>query len=306
MVSRKAQTAITAGFGALLCTGFALGLLDPICSTSGCDIYHHYSFLGMSFYVWGAIMFGVVCLFSTLDFLFFSGRTIIYIISAFIVADIFFLLYMTFFWVCSSCLIVAAVIAALFYIANRPLKRWSTAILACWMLFFGHNVINAGVAQIDPWTISQTDSSEVSIYFSPTCSKCRDVLKTVIHNRDMKDVNLIPIAKSKHDMQKLLHLQQKLEEGRDLKNALKECCNGECGDTDCGLLEAVYMRLQLWKNQSVLANKGWNSVPVIESSSIMSARDTKSIDITEKTGCSAAGESSCGTKSAKNDLEVGF
>jgi len=301
---------VVAGAGAALCIAFATGSLDALCTTSGCNIYHSYSFAGLSFCVWGALAFALVLAVS----LFARDRWTRRVCAVFLAADTGFLLYMAIFWPCASCLAVAAFIGLLFYSANRPLRKASAALLLCWMVFFGLNLLSAGLEHIEPWTLSRASQADTRVYFSPTCDSCREVVQSVLDKREgLEDVAFVPLAKSELDIAAIRALERKLDQGSSIASALRSCCRKDFRARKAAgqsWFDSLCLRAKLWTNKCVLSSKGWATVPVIEAKDSMFVARAEKGGKSVPNGCSLGGGSTCGESAAQaasgDGISVGF
>lgn len=266
--SKLALSFFTAMFGVVYCLASGLGG-SSWCGISGCEVYDGYSFLGLSFYYWGAIGFAAVGALV----MFGASRWARLFASALLIADIVFLLYMALFWPCESCLIVALLLAILFSFCSHPVKPWGRALLVCWLCLFFFNALQAGMERIEPWAVHAPEGAEMTLYFSPTCSSCKDTLMSVLDHEELfENTRLIPIAQTKKDQEGIIWMRMELCNGTDAKQVLSRMFEKGEFDVDHAkseenacLKNKALTRLALFANRHVVSQKGWTSVPRIES-----------------------------------------
>ncbi len=270
--------------GALFCVLNGLGM-EIACLTTGCSVYADYSFLGLSFYVWGAGAFGVAVVLAGLDRL----RPGLYLAwsALLVVADVGFLAWQTVFMPCSSCLVVAALLAlgllsGLVHAAARTsvrLRRGARVVLGAWLLLFVIDATDAAREQFRPWPIhGDPETAQYEIWFSLTCPNCRETLQTILYTPEMADlVVLYPVAKDDGDVDKFdlfycgLQTEVPLDEALDRSWEAEEC---DAEDVDLTRWEQAVLRLRLAWNKALLVRKGHTAVPVLVSNKLVVVRTT--------------------------------
>ena len=292
MQKRWLSSLCVALMGAFYCLIVGSGSLQFTCETAGCDIYKSYEFLGFSFYYWGCAGFLVIaaqvgmCLFG-------FGRSkgnseraggnterlLAWSVAAFLLADCGFLLYMSLFWLCSSCLIVALFIFLLFVTVNWPIRKGFMILLCAWSFLFLFNLANGTLNQMTPWGIYSPKNPQASVYFSPTCPTCRDMVQSVANQPDMiRKTKLVPIAHSDEDFWRIMYMKSKLKGESSPEEIFHDCsrhCSLNSQQGPCQKLEEIKRdvdwtdvlatRIKLMYNKSIFAQKGWSSVPVVVS-----------------------------------------
>lgn len=270
--------------GALFCVLNGLGM-EIACLTTGCSVYADYSFLGLSFYVWGAMAFGSAVVLAGLDRL----RPGLYLawMTLLVLADVGFLAWQTVFMPCSSCLVVAALLAlgllsGLFHPAapgGARLRRSARAVLVAWLLLFVIDATDAVREQFRPWPIhGDPETAQYEIWFSLTCPNCRETLQTILYTPEMADlVALYPVAKDDTDIDKFdllycgLNTDVALDDALDRSWDAEEC---DADDVDLTRWEQTVLRLRLAWNKALLVRKGHTAVPVLVSNKLVVVRTT--------------------------------
>lgn len=263
-------TAFFALSGFFLCLANAGGA-ELFCVTAGCDIYQGYAFLGLSFYVWGALAFGAVLLFSRLPLLRerLPGGMII-LCSLLLVGDALFLAYQVLFWPCTSCLAVALLLGGIGYSEWRkttgPGRNVLGGALALWLVL----LIPAGFHALkemggQPWILYGVQDAPTQVYFSPTCPSCKTVVESLLDNPSLTGkVAFIPVAKNTEDKKRIAGVLSQNHTGAD---AVRKLFQTELPPGELSLKA----QLRLLRNKSSLAGRGFSSVPQILSSTVIEA-----------------------------------
>lgn len=256
--------------------GLALCLLNAagaqlFCLTSGCALYAGYSLFGLSFYVYGAVVFGVIFLLAV------AVRKILRvppllggIILTALFFDLLFLGWQILYWPCSSCLVVALLLgwtAAGFWRSYPPLCRHLfKGVALVWLILF----ITAGVAAgkevfLTPWALYGPTDASVHVFFSPTCPACTSEVNKLLQSPEVARMAFYPVAKNDQDLRLLAAL---LQEGIEQPANL-----GRLFGSDMKEATSLPLRLRwrLAKNKMALARHGAQTIPFILSSTVISA-----------------------------------
>jgi len=254
--------------------GLALCLLNAagaklFCLTSGCTLYAGYTLFGLSFYVYGAIAFGVIALLATS-----AGkipRAVPWlggIIVAGLALDLLFLGWQLLYWPCSSCLVVALLLggtAAGFWRSYPHLCRHLfKSVLLLWLIFLIPSLVAAGKEiLLTPWALSGPAEASVRVFFSPTCPACKSEVNKLLHSPEVSHMAFYPIAKNEQDLRLLTAL---LQVGVTQPGDLGQLFNDEQKEaSDPPLL----LRWRLAKNKMALARYGAQTIPLILSSTVI-------------------------------------
>ncbi len=276
--------------GVVFCAANALGA-EIACVTTGCTVYASYTFLGLSFWIWGAVAFAMLLICAPLDRRW--PGTFLAAATAVLLADVGFLLWQTVFLPCTSCMVAAALIglsqvsALLPAIARqegrRPLRRLAGACLAIWTGLLLIDGIDALREQAKPWPIyGDPETAHYAIWFSLNCPNCRETLQTILESPGMMDdVVLYPLAKDADDLERFQVMFCGLRHDRGLGDVLDETWGAESCDVeelDLTRQEALVLRLRLGWNKALLVRRGHRAVPVLESSRLI---------VVDESGCDA-------------------
>lgn len=255
--------------------GFALCLLNAagaklFCLTSGCALYAGYSLFGLSFYVYGAIVFGVIFLLAVTVR---KMPRVVPLLGGIILTtlffDLLFLGWQLLYWPCSSCLVVALLLggtAAGFWRSYPPLCRHLfKGVLLVWLILFIPSVVAAGKeVLLTPWALYGPADASVHVFFSPTCPACTSEVNKLLQNPEVARMAFYPVAKNDRDLHLLAAL---LQEGIEQPANL-----GRLFGSDMKEATSLPLRLRwrLAKNKMALARHGAQTIPFILSSTVLS------------------------------------
>jgi len=259
-------------FPALL--GLALCLLNAsgaklFCLTAGCSLYAGYALFGLSFYVYGAIGFGVIALLAaSVGKIPRAAPLLGKIILAGLALDLLFLGWQLLYWPCSSCLVVALFLgwtAAGFWRSYPPLCRHLfKGVLLVWLVLFIPSVMAAGKeVLLTPWALYGPADASVRVFFSPTCPACTIEVNKLLQSPEVGRIAFYPIAKNDRDLRLLAALMQEGVEqpanlGRLFGSDLKEAT-----------ALPLSLRWRLAKNKMALARHGAQTIPLILSTTVI-------------------------------------
>jgi hypothetical protein len=258
IVTRSIQT--TQAVGLICCLYFSTKHATITCITNGCAIYANYTFAGLSFYGWGAVFFLSMLLFSVVRR---AQRLQPAMIIVALVVDAGFLAYQAIFWPCTNCLVIAALLGSLGIVVLRQqqpgLMRQitKTAVILWGLLFCTVSVSAIKQAAITPWAAIQAESPVATVFFSPTCPSCSEMVKSLLDSPDVAGIQFVPVAKNNVDRERLAALPAE-PAAKDLLVLFDQ--QAPRGEVD------FRTRQRLWRNQSALASLGITSVPVLVSS----------------------------------------
>jgi len=255
--------------------GLALCLLNAtgaqlFCLTAGCTLYAGYALFGLSFNVYGAIVFGVIALLAAVARKMPRAAPLLgKIILAALFLDLLFLGWQIFYWPCSSCLVVALLLggtATGFWRSYPPLcRRLFKGVLLAWLgLLIPVAVATGKEVLLTPWALYGPADASVRVFFSPTCPACANEVTKLLHHPDVARMAFYPIAKNDQDLRLLAAL---LQEGIEQPANL-----GRLFGSDMKKATSLPLRLRwrLAKNKMALAGHGAQTIPFILSSSVIS------------------------------------
>jgi hypothetical protein len=268
----KTAGAIMILFPALL--GLTLCLLNAagaglFCLTSGCALYAGYSLFGLSFYVYGAIAFGVIVLLAAS-----AGKIpraapwLGGIILAGLALDLLFLVWQLLYWPCSSCLVVALLLGwtavGFWRTYPRLCRHLYKGVLLVWLALWIPSAVAAGKeVLLTPWAIYGPADASVRVFFSPTCPACVTEVNKLLQSSEVARMAFYPIAKNDRDLRLIATLLQEgvaqpADLGRLFAADLKEAQD-----------PSQQLRWRLAKNKMALARYGAQTIPLILSSTVI-------------------------------------
>lgn len=249
--------------GALFCLFQSAGIKLP-CLTAGCEIYASYSFLGISFYNYGAagfLLLAAVILYTRRRP---SKRLVTRLVAAGLMVNSGFLVYQVLYWRCTSCEVAALFLGltAAPMLMSRNQSR-SSLIRPCfylWAVLFlivGVQIVKESALR--PWVIYGNPQASVQVYFSPTCPTCQITVQDMLARVPNADgIAFIPVAKSDEDRRRVASLVASQGLPCTDINALFEPVSADCSDSSHA--EVIF---GLERNKMILAGIGSRSVPVV-------------------------------------------
>jgi len=265
----------------LLLTGLALCLasifgLGKICISEGCQVYQDYSLLGLSFYTWGALAFGSGLVLMVNQSKYYRG-----FIFVCLWAEIMLLAYQVIYLPCSECLLVGLLWGCLAFMEIRErvsLTIWSALFLAALVLF--------GKEMLQPWPVYGRTDAPVKVYFSPTCSACKEEIGKLLSGSeaDWNRVAFCPVAMSEEDCRRICWMKHVLDNTLDLNQAFRACWSGD-SMVALDWREWLNLKLGLIKNRIVLARMGADKIPLVVSGSLVAGEATGDCDLFSGEDC---------------------
>lgn len=247
--------------GGAFCIWSASGNALNFCITTGCALFQDINIAGISLWWYGVAGFGL------LAFMSMSGRPWLGVLVAgiFLLVDTILLLLMSLTAPCVGCLFVA-LIFALCYLAFRrnggrreqPSRSW---LLAVWGVLF---VVNLGLTlrmEVAPWAMSGPQEAAVRVYFSPSCSACREA---VISLSGRLNTAFYPVAENDEDVTTIAAMQVALGTGASIADAINTV------KPPTGTLWVRYnpdmllLHFRLLRNKAHVLTSGSHTVPFIE------------------------------------------
>jgi hypothetical protein len=258
---RIALVALPAVLGLIFCGLNAAGA-ELLCLSSGCGIYAGYSLAGFSIHALGAAGFGVLLLCTLLArqrplfrFLLFTA------LVAGLLIDTLFLAWQILYWPCTSCLVVALLLALCVLGALKafPPFRAKIVYLALLLWFAAFVPVAAAAGKellLQPWPAVGPADAPVAVYFSPTCPACEKTVQEILSLPDLAgQVAFFPIAKNAEDLQRLARMLEHKGEA-DLMTLFSP---GGGAPAEPGLA----LRWKLARNKMALARLGADTVPLV-------------------------------------------
>lgn len=266
------------------CVWSAAGNEVNLCITVGCALFHETTLAGISLWWFGAAAFAVLALLALAG----AARWGTLVANLALLADTGLLLLMAATAPCLSCLMVAVFFAASYALfrhaafhrrmdatalKNTPGPGPSVLLLAWGLLF----IINAGAAvrtQVDVWALTDNaQDATVRLFFSPSCPSCREAV-TLLSGH--VDVAFYPVAENEADFYKTARMQQLLNEGNSMAEALSAAQSvTENSSLTAFSPDRILLRLRLLRNKAHVFLAGSQTIPFLEYQGLPSMlRDT--------------------------------
>lgn len=254
---------LLAVLGAVFCAWSASGNSLNFCVTAGCMLFQDFTVAGVSMWWFGSGAFVLLAILAL------AGRPWLGVLAgAFcVLADVILLSIMLVTAPCVGCLF-AALLFALCYATFRqssgrrgqaPTRSW---LLPIWGLLF---VVNIGAiirAEVSTWAIAGPEDATVRVYFSPSCSACREAI-TALSGR--VNVAFYPIEENGDDVNAIVAMAAALEKGASVADALT------AGKAEQPLSiwksyspDMLLLRFRLLRNKAHVMAAGSQTVPFIE------------------------------------------
>ncbi|WP_430735125.1 hypothetical protein [Halodesulfovibrio aestuarii] len=253
--------AFVAFAGAIFCALNATQNLDAICITTGCEIFKDISLGGISLWWIGTALFIALALLN----LFNLRKTALFLALCAIIGDLGFLLLMIFTAPCVPCLFFAAILFLLFFMQCSVLKRRATLVtpvLVIWTLLFTPNVFSTVNEELGTWAVYGNHQSNVQVFFSPSCSACKNLIPTLAQN-DSGNITYYPIAESDGDLEKIFLMQKAITDGTSMYIAFNRAIRGTTPPRAIPFMVRMKLLWNIFRNKSKLASIGVTRIPVL-------------------------------------------
>jgi len=267
---RTLGTVLVAGpaaVGMIFCLLNASGA-ELLCLTQGCGIYAGYALLGLPIEWLGVGGFALILLLAlaaprSVRF----QRPLLWVLAGGLFIDTLFLVWQILYWPCSSCLVVALLLALCLLGARRTFPdfrlRAVRLILILWFAAFMPVAVTAAKeVLLQPWPARGPADAPVAVYFSPTCQACQKAVQELLDLPDLADrVAFLPVAKNAEDLRRLSLLPDR-GSAADLR-ALFSPVAEAAGSPGLGL------RWRIARNKMALASLGADRVPLLLSTEVV-------------------------------------
>lgn len=264
---RIAFVVLPALLGLVYCTLNAFGA-ELLCVSSGCGIYAGYTLGGLSIHALGAVAFGAILLLALLAQKRPPFRYPLFTILLFgLLIDTLFLIWQILYWPCTSCLVVALLLALCVLGARKGFPTFRSRVvqlaLLLWFVAFVPVSVAAGKEFfIKPWPAMGPADAPVAVYFSPTCAACEKTIREILQLPSVAEqAAFFPIAKNEEDLQRLAWL---LESAGEIDLAL--LFSIEDGPP---VQPGLALRWKLARNKMALARLGVDRVPLVVTPSLV-------------------------------------
>lgn len=246
------------------------------CVTAGCMLYQGFTIGGFSLW-WGGVF--IFTLFAGLALAGQAGPG--RVLSGFaLTLDCVLLLIMVLTLPCLACLVVA-VLLALAYIsfglavdARNPVRggaarpSHTSPLLWVWGLLFLLTLGGVVRNEVSPWAIQspvESESSSVRIFFSPSCTACRQLV-TGMPEAEARKVMWCPVSEDEKDLAVILDLNRRLTIfAAPIGVAFTEALEApELTFFDMFRPEVLSTQFRLWCNQARVITSGEGRLPFVE------------------------------------------
>ena len=249
--------------GGAFCVWSASGNALNLCVTTGCSLFQDFTVGGVSMWWFGAVAFGVLALLSI------SGRPLLGVLVAglCLLIDVVLLSLMLTTAPCVGCLF-SALLFALTYAAfrysnhrredNVP-RSW---LIMVWSVLFIANVGSVVKAETDTWAMLGPEDASVRLYFSPSCSACREAITTL---SGRVNVAYYPVAENDQDVHSIAAMLTAVQRGDSMAQALNTLKGQEENAKKMSFsLDNLLLRYRLLRNKAHVLASGCEAVPYME------------------------------------------
>jgi len=265
--TRVALVILPALLGLIFCSLNAAGA-GLLCVSSGCGIYAGYTLGGLSIHTLGAVAFGAILLLALLAR---KRPTFRFPLFATLLAGLFidtlFLVWQIFYWPCTSCLVVALLLALCVLGARKGFPTFRSRVvqlvLLLWFVAFVPVSVAAGKEFfLKPWPAMGPADAPVAVYFSPTCAACEKTIREILQLPAVAEQTaFFPIAKNEEDLKRLAWLlEQSVEIDLTLLFSIED---------EPPVQPGLALRWKLARNKMALARLGVDRVPLVVTPSLV-------------------------------------
>jgi len=154
-----------------------------------------------------------------------------------------------------------------YYASLRPARdSWFTGteaspsiLLPVWFGLFLGNVVLAADERIPQYALGNTRTSEVRVFFSPSCNACREAISALGNT-----AALYPVMESEEDFGAIIRFAALLKVNIPAHEAILRSIN-ESGPTPMlAAHERAILWLQLLRNKAHLLRQGFRALPLIQ------------------------------------------
>lgn len=254
-------------FIALLGVGFcawsASGNVVNLCVTTGCALYQDAAVGGLSVWWIGTAAFALLLFVALL------GRPWLgFLVGGIcLLTDMLLLLLMLLTAPCGACL-AAGLLFAWYYFAVRRCSRQRAAplprsrLLPAWGLLVVVNLLLLVRMETGTWAMTGPEDAAVSLYFSPSCSACREAVSG-LSLRD--NAAFYPLAETDADVPVIAAMHMAVRAGARPDQALAEAKPTDIlSFWDLYSPEMLLLRFRLLRNKAHVFTRGGQVIPFVE------------------------------------------
>ena len=231
------------------------------CATSGCELFRDSTIGGVSLWWVGAAFFFVlsaICL---------RGRSFLAakFLALAIFLDAILLIIMFFTAPCLDCLVVAACMGLCLLCLQLPHsefippKKGHPLLLAIWFGLFLANAVLAANESIPAYTVGDAETTEVRLYFSPSCPACREAVASLAGK-----ATLYPVEENPGDFEAVLRFEVLLQGNKlTYEEALNKSLDPRTPVPQIALPRQLELRAQMLRNKAAVFGQGFRALPLI-------------------------------------------
>ena len=231
------------------------------CATSGCELFRDSKIGGVSlWWVGGAFFFvlSAICL---------RGRSFLAakLLALAIFLDAILLIIMFFTAPCLDCLVVAACLGLCLLCLQLPHsefippKKGHPFLLAVWFGLFLANAVLAANENIPAYTMGDAQTTEVRLYFSPSCPACREAVASLAGK-----AALYPVEEKPGDFEAVLRFEVLLQGNKlTYEEALNKSLDPRMPVPEISLARQLELRVQMLRNKAAVFGQGFRALPLI-------------------------------------------
>lgn len=235
---------------------------NPVpCATSGCVLFRDGFISGVSLWWVGGLHFfllALVCLRGNRSLARFMALAALFLDSLLLVV-------MLFTAPCFDCLVAAVFLGLTYYCLCYGGDGWfvtqqaPSLLLPVWFgLFLGNALLTAN-EQIPLHTLGNARSTDVRIFFSPSCEACRSAILM-----SGNAAALYPVEEQSGDLDSILRLRSLLKSNVPMREALARSLRPDEPVPHLPFYERLFLSAQLMRNKAVILRQGFRALPVIQ------------------------------------------
>lgn len=264
--------------GVAFCAWSASGNALNLCVTSGCSLFQDLTVGGVS--MWWVGVAG----FAALAFLAISGRPRLGLLGAgfTLVLDACLLVLMLLTAPCAGCLVAGFLFAATYAafrhtVPRRDPRLGRSALLTVWTVLCIINIASILRTELGTWPMYGSDDAATHMYFSPSCSACREGIAAL---SGKANVAFFPLHEDEKDIVTIALMVKALERGDNMQTALTKALTMDSGDSGISAYSFSMLRLRfrLLCNKAHVFSAGGQVVPYFEFRGLPAALVGKSVE----------------------------
>lgn len=238
--------------------------LKEVCLTN-CNVFSHFTIMGFSLWWLSALVFATILILSL-----FGLAYLIRLLTAWaLFLDMLLFVVMLNTTLCIMCTAVGVLFACSYYAVRYENRRAiapypKTLLLSLWSLVFVALLGSGFNANIEGYALNINDKATTNVFFSPSCSACRQLLEA---EHDNPYIRWYPVEENEDDIWRILFIQNEINNGSDLYDAFLKA-ERQKPENDVDIFENLdmdyfVMQFRIWKNNSIVKRRT-DTIPYIE------------------------------------------